>query len=1826
MSSLRRSATRGGTVRRSETKKGGDGLAKRAKGYDIIQQGIKQLYPPEDKPGIGSDIDIVLVPGLAAHPEDSWKSKTGFNWTTHEDGIIRDFPRARIMLYMYEYGSGISNKREDCKSRPIVFIAHSMGGLVVAKAVTYADSRRELFPVMFEAIAATIFFGTPFGGAKEAAWATMYASVAEKFGKAYQSKLLDFMRPGEEALRELKSEFMRLTKKLNHKIEVVCFWELEPTDLTKMAHLPALFGLTKALMPASMELVTRESATLGGDIEPGLSCNHRDLVKFEGPKDRIWSQIVREHLKRTINGAHLTAKNRVTTARDLDFSSLKGITEALGGTQVDKKRRDISKTATASSWITSAAEYSQWFGVTEAQADQSMPFGPPLDCLWIRGREGRGKTGATLAALENIETFVKKNEDLNPGQDKILLAYFFCDPSTDHCTAEDLLKSLLCQLVYQQNALATHAKAFVKKKMKDGTSKSQAQPTVENLWQCLQDMLLDDFIGRRVYFVLSNLHVLPDESDSTAKLMTYLGQVFVRVNTTSNDPDAREVSTRWLITSRDTHLIEKSMGTTGVRLVDLEDEKYGDKVQMELRKHAKGRVMILGTTKNYSKALAFFASSLIGKRAQNLQWIDITCGQLEELPDVESHLKVRRILENTPQDLGQLLNGTWQHIFRTNADSTDKIKEMLRALILTFEDPSEDALGVLAGFSSTVEDKEELHSLIDMCKPFLAVKRTTVGFMSPAVKEHLLANSQELLGLSAEETKWQHGMLALRSLAHLMDAFDFPETILPEEAEDGDSDGDGASDDNGSDGSEHSNDDENDNDSDGSDEHDEANLEFDSSDADSDEDDTSVGSYEDWIDEDETEEDPEADILRDKALAYPVKHWLHHGSRATMEFAEELSQEEEFWKRDSLIRRRWLAEYTRMTGDFDNLDPRSLTALHVASSIGFMQLVVSLMVNGYSDELMKRDSLGNTPLHLAACFGRPHIAEELLDRGAEIDDGEKLSEDTPLHMAAEEGHVHVMKKLLFRGAKPNTYSEFSGLVINAAISSGKFDAVELLVKAGVSLTLERDDVESPLAQAAAMSDVSMLEYLMQQYAQQLPPEEYSKAMISAAGAGRMETFKRLLEFQHKPEDFQWALNSAAEEAKWDVAEVLLERNSGLDCDEAFYQAAIGTEDRDNVLEALWEYTRGSISTDKVDDSLYDATDREKYSTMKLLLEKFGANPNATGVEYGNALTAAAYDGRLDILELLLDAGAEVNSPDGWAIQAAAEEGHEEIVRELLKRGADVNASSTSDQFLSRTALYGASLAGRREIVELLLEHGADPNLGGQRDTPPIIAAAMLGQSEILSILIDAGADVNVVGTDGDTTPLIGAIRTISGTDSLQKLLDAGADVNLPAENGVTALVAAACYETEMRFLLDHGADVMHSTDDGTNALKAAVESEDNEVCLGILINHVSFILSALKHAMDSGNAAVTDVVHSAIEASKASNNVTGTPSEDGSDTVESHHDGSTIPETHEAETDHGGYIPTVEFSQQNIMTPPPYELALSHHPVEPRPFTQQFEAQPAPQTSYQQPVSGPPASQQIPFARIAEPSHQQPAYRPYPEHNTGVVPQFSPEQIPPSAPVKRKPAPMVQHASWSPHNSTVSINSQDKTAPPFQPYVPGVGTFSQGSVTSVMSQSQSSGNTGMYSQPSASTTGSTYANQGQPQNPSMGGNSLSQAQDLSSYDSSHWGGRYDHTPPQNVPDYGNRNQYPGMTPPHGGLPGTSTPPQPLQRPPSQQHPYSSPATIQPYRNSRSPPQRMDGGQNAYPNPNNTQGPYPNNSGSVAQDQSRPDLRQQKSGFISSMFR
>jgi hypothetical protein len=208
------------------------------------------------------------------------------------------------------------------------------------------------------------------------------------------------------------------------------------------------------------------------------------------------------------------------------------------------------------------------------------------------------------------------------------------------------------------------------------------------------------------------------------------------------------------------------------------------------------------------------------------------------------------------------------------------------------------------------------------------------------------------------------------------------------------------------------------------------------------------------------------------------------------------------------------------------------------------------------------------------------------------------------------------------------------------------------------------------------------------------------------------------------------------------------------------------------------------------------------SALRLMLDA-GADVNAQGGEYGNALQAAAL-GDEEIVKILLNAGADVNAQGGEygnALQAAAVRSNKETIKMLLYAGADVNAQGG---YCGNALQAAAAYARHKEIVEILLNAGADVNAqGGQYGTA--LQAAALGDEEIVKILLNAGADVNIQGGHYGNALQTAVIRGKRGIVKI--LLNAGADVNAQGGKYKTALQAATSSEKEeiVQILLEAGA-------------------------------------------------------------------------------------------------------------------------------------------------------------------------------------------------------------------------------------------------------------------------------------------------------------------------------------------------------------------------------------------------------------------------------------
>jgi ankyrin repeat protein len=177
---------------------------------------------------------------------------------------------------------------------------------------------------------------------------------------------------------------------------------------------------------------------------------------------------------------------------------------------------------------------------------------------------------------------------------------------------------------------------------------------------------------------------------------------------------------------------------------------------------------------------------------------------------------------------------------------------------------------------------------------------------------------------------------------------------------------------------------------------------------------------------------------------------------------------------------------------------------------------------------------------------------------------------------------------------------------------------------------------------------------------------------------------------------------------------------------------------------------------------------------------------------GAPLSNAAAAGRIDIVQLLLDCGADPNLPEeqfaprGKALYNAVYHGHYEIAKLLLERGAFPNPpveSSGSALWVSR------EWRPDKRMEQLLLSYGAEPEAEGPTEEwstrehnwlriSPLHEAARRGDLKKAKALLDAGADLVARDEHLNSTPLAWAAK-FGQLKMVKFLLSRGAPKSLP---------------------------------------------------------------------------------------------------------------------------------------------------------------------------------------------------------------------------------------------------------------------------------------------------------------------------------------------------------------------------------------------------------------------------------------------------------------
>ena len=152
--------------------------------------------------------------------------------------------------------------------------------------------------------------------------------------------------------------------------------------------------------------------------------------------------------------------------------------------------------------------------------------------------------------------------------------------------------------------------------------------------------------------------------------------------------------------------------------------------------------------------------------------------------------------------------------------------------------------------------------------------------------------------------------------------------------------------------------------------------------------------------------------------------------------------------------------------------------------------------------------------------------------------------------------------------------------------------------------------------------------------------------------------------------------------------------------------------------------------------------------------KEGENPSSSSRKATAwPLDVAGQQAQVDMVKLLLANGAKCH---GGELSKAAFAGNQEeslaIVTALLEAGADVNSP---DADYGHTALFWASARGNKDLVKILLiQPGIRLDAISIDGDTALLAAVGHGEAEIVEMLLKAGANVRIINKRGETAVAI----------------------------------------------------------------------------------------------------------------------------------------------------------------------------------------------------------------------------------------------------------------------------------------------------------------------------------------------------------------------------------------------------------------------------------------------------------------------------------------
>jgi len=233
--------------------------------------------------------DIIFVHGLRGHRTKTW-TKDGVCWPDKLLSKEQALSHVRVLAFGYDANvvvlggraslnslfehsfdllNGLDRERKQDADRPIIFVAHSLGKLIVKDALNLSVGKQDTKPRLARIFSATqgiIFLGTPHQGTGMATLVKVVASVVRVALQTMNDDLIRDLERDSQILNRIRDSFSQILDK--HTLIIWSFVEALP-------------------MKGGRKVVDGESAIIGDAREnrETIHGDHIGMFKFSATSD-----------------------------------------------------------------------------------------------------------------------------------------------------------------------------------------------------------------------------------------------------------------------------------------------------------------------------------------------------------------------------------------------------------------------------------------------------------------------------------------------------------------------------------------------------------------------------------------------------------------------------------------------------------------------------------------------------------------------------------------------------------------------------------------------------------------------------------------------------------------------------------------------------------------------------------------------------------------------------------------------------------------------------------------------------------------------------------------------------------------------------------------------------------------------------------------------------------------------------------------------------------------------------------------------------------------------------------------------------------------------------------------------------------------------------------------------------------------------------------------------------------------------------------------------------------------------------------------------------